>query len=382
MTIFYVTTTVHISSEFKEALGSTTHTFSVAKELRKLGHEVHIVSEQFEGDKEYEQIEGIHIHRLLRGGGVMSSRAVKQSSWIRVLKKFKIFPNMILARKVARLIKQAQADIVLERGHSLGVGAMAARLSGRPFVLEVIDHIFSPYSLKKSAAVIAYTTIFFPEQYKEKVTLVHAGYDPTLFYPLETKKKYDVAFVGSFKEWEGLEDLVEAAKIVVQERPQTRFLLIGSGVRYETVNRMISKSGLQTNFTLAGKIPLRDVSSYLCEASIGVAPYNTSLSHKGEFDKYGFYFSPLKIFEYMACGLPIVATGYPIIQRIVTPEVGLTFPPEDIRALAGQLLALLNQPEQIKQMAFHNIQLSRHYTWSAVADTINQQLGAAIVVRE
>ncbi len=371
MRICYVATTVHISRGLKEAIGATTHTYAVAKELAKLGHEVHIVSERFEGDLEYEKIGKLHIHRLLRGI-VRSSRQVKKSRWRKFLKILKFIPNFLLGIKVSRLVRKYNCDLILERAHSLGVGAVASFLSAKPLILEVIDYIYSKFSALRAKSIIAYTKIFFSPWIRKKVFIVEAGFDPEIFYANDLPLKYDVCYAGSFKEWDGLEDLVRAARKILARFPGTKFILLGGGVREKKVKELIRFYGLEKSFILTGRKPLKKVVDYINQSKICIAPFNVTRSKKGRFAKYGYYFSPLKIFEYMACGKPIVATNYPKIRSLVSKKSGLLFKEGSIPDLASKICWLLSRPKKIKEKGEYNKKLAQKYTWASVVRKINE----------
>lgn len=365
MKICYVTTTVHISKDLKEAIGATTHTYAIASELTKLGHEVHIISEKFKGDKDDEVINGLRIHRLLRAI-VKPSKEIKKSRLRKLARFFKFIPNFLLGLKVASLVKRYKCDLILERAHSLGVGAIASLMTGKPLILEVIDYIYSKISAQIAKYIIAYTKAFFNPRIQKKVCLVEAGYDPRIFKPKDLPIKYDVCYVGAFKEWDGLEDLVEAGRLVVRQRAEIKFLLVGDGVRRKVTEDLIKKYGLENNFILTGRIPLDQVPDYICQSKITVAPFNIKRSEKGKFLKYGYYFSPLKIFEYMACGKPIMATSYPKISNIIKEKSGLLFKEGDTKDLADKTLYLLSHPELMKKISDYNIELAKKYTWAMV----------------
>lgn len=369
MTIAYITTTVHISKDLKEALGSTTHTYAIASELSKLGHEVHIFSEKFEGDSDYEKFNDLHIHRLKRGV-VKSSQEIKKSNIRKVAKYFKFITNYLLARRITRAVKETECNLILERAHSLGVGAIVSKLSKKPLILEVIDYIYSKKSAKRAKSIIAYTKSFFKEDIKEKVKIVTAGYDPTIFYPMEEKNEYDVCYVGSFKEWDGLEDLIEAIRIIKKKKPDFRTLLIGDGIRFNNIKEFVKKFSLEKNITLTGKISLREVSRYIAKAKICAAPYNIKRSERGEFEKYGFYFSPLKIFEYLACGKPIIATEYKKISEVINEENGELVKEGDVGDLSDKILKLIEKRD-LDIIKKNNLDLANKYTWGKVVKEID-----------
>lgn len=370
MKICYVATTVHLTKDLKEALGATTHTYAVASGLSELGHKIYIISEKFEGDLDYEEIGSLHIYRFFRGI-VKSAREVKKSKIVRFVRYFRIFPNFLLALKVAEIIKKHNCDIILERAHSRGVGALASYLSGKPLVLEVIDFIFSQFAVRRAKAILAYTRDFFNPSIQKKVYLVSAGVDPKIFYPIKTETKYDICYVGAFKEWDGLEDLVLAVKLVQNKKKDLKVILIGKGVRFMEIKKLIKKYNLENNFVLSGKIPLRKVNRLISQSKICIAPYNIKRTKKGAFQKYGFYFSPLKIFEYLACGKPIVATGYPMIKKIISSENGELTYEDDVKDLAKKILFLLNKRD-LDKISQKNLALAKKYTWKNVVKEIDQ----------
>jgi glycosyltransferase involved in cell wall biosynthesis len=88
--------------------------------------------------------------------------------------------------------------------------------------------------------------------------------------------------------------------------------------------------------------------SYLRLAHIGVAPYQPK--HLPEM-KLGFYWSPLKIFEYMATALPVISLDVPPVAEIIRPgEEGLLVPEGDEDALADAIEALLCDPARARSL--------------------------------
>lgn len=369
MRIAYIATTVHLSSSQSEALGSTTHTLAVARELKKMGHELFLFSERFDMEPTQEDLEGLRIIRLLRAG-VTSSVKIKKSKWRRILKIGRIVPNFWLAWQIRRIIKKENIDIIFERAHSRGVGGLASLLTGKPLILEVIDNIFSKISIWRARKIIAYTKEFFSNRIKKKVVLVRAGFEKKFFYPIRSQKKYDFGYAGGFKEWDGLEDLVMAAKVLVSHQKSTNFLLIGDGERFEKVKNMIKEFGLENNFKLIGRVPIAEVSSWLAQVKVGVAPYNVKNSKKGGFEKFGFYFSPLKIFEYMGCGLPVLASNYQMIRKILPQGAGYLFEPGDTHDLAAKMLKLIQNDTARRSMKKNSIDQADQFTWRMVATSI------------
>jgi len=90
------------------------------------------------------------------------------------------------------------------------------------------------------------------------------------------------------------------------------------------------------------------------------------------------YTSPLKLFEYMALGKPIVSADVPAIRSVLSSgESALLVPPGDIAALAAAVRKLMEQPAMAAQLGGRARQLARQYSWQARAATLLRLAGDA-----
>ncbi|MBU0662768.1 glycosyltransferase family 4 protein, partial [Candidatus Micrarchaeota archaeon] len=269
------------------------------------------------------------------------------------------------------------------RAQSLGVGGIASLLTGRPLAVEVIDNLQSSLSLWRAGKIFAYTDVFFSENVKDKVSLVGSGFNTAIFRPAETRKEFDICYCGSFKEWDGIEDLVEAIELLKNKNKKKRdgktpkVLMIGKGARFANVREMVNKKGMGENFTFTGNVPLKTVPALINSASLCVAPFNVRGYMKGEFGRYGYYFAPLKVLEYMACGKPVVATNYEIIAGVLQKKEQL-FAEGNAAELARKLEALLADKKLQGELGSYNLQESKKHTWGKVAEHMNSEMEALI----
>lgn len=137
------------------------------------------------------------------------------------------------------------------------------------------------------------------------------GVDHTLFHPgvdgREFRKAIGVApkdllvgYAGSFQPWQGVLSLLRAFSVVARcERPSLRLLLIGDGEDLERARSLSKALSLERQVIFVGRRPHKEMPHALGACDILTAPYEHLES---------FYFSPLKIFEYMALGKPIIAS--------------------------------------------------------------------------
>jgi glycosyltransferase involved in cell wall biosynthesis len=100
----------------------------------------------------------------------------------------------------------------------------------------------------------------------------------------------------------------------------------------DTWETMLKASALESQFIFPGYVPYEQVPSYCAVMDICVAPYHRSTGDS----------SPVKIFDYLACGKPVVATDVGETSRFFTDSDAVVIvPPEDPAALAQGLISLL-----------------------------------------
>ena len=129
----------------------------------------------------------------------------------------------------------------------------------------------------------------------------------------------------------------------------------------------LTSRGLQSVTHFTGAVPPEQIPGLLATMDTAVAPYPTNLD---------FYFSPLKVVEYMAAGLPVVISRIGQLIDLVDDDItGLLCPPGDEAALANALERLWQSPDLRQRLGLTaRRHILPHYTWDRVA---NQILGIA-----
>jgi glycosyltransferase involved in cell wall biosynthesis len=95
-------------------------------------------------------------------------------------------------------------------------------------------------------------------------------------------------------------------------------------------------------------------------------------------DHFAYYASPLKLFEYMAVGRPIVSSDHPATAEVVRDgETALLVPPENDDALADALCRLYDDPALRERLGDAAKQESTQYSWQARAEHILQFINEA-----
>jgi L-malate glycosyltransferase len=175
----------------------------------------------------------------------------------------------------------------------------------------------------------------------EKVRVIYNGIDVEKFRtaardrnrlrPGSEHEKWIVLVGNMHSDVKGHRCLIEAATLIRQEFPETRFLLIGDGAQRANFERQVAERSLQGNFSFLGRRD--DVPRILACCDIGVLPSEAE----------GL---PNAVLEYLAAGLPTVASRVGGNSEIIQDgETGLLVPPHDSSALAEKLLGLMRHPE-------------------------------------
>ena len=186
-------------------------------------------------------------------------------------------------------------------------------------------------------------------------------------------EKKIVCYCGNTYEGRGMELLLDAAK----RFRETEFLVVGGEERYIRQHRESARSRGLGNFTMTGLVPQSDVSSYLLASDILVLPYSSSMTIEGG-TKAGEFTSPLKIFEYMAAGKPIVATEIPSVLEILeSGRNSVIVPPDDPGEFFDAVSSLIDDPDTRARISRNALSDVQQYTWKKRVEKIMTGLGIA-----
>ena len=142
-----------------------------------------------------------------------------------------------------------------------------------------------------------------------------------------------IGFVGSLKPWHGLDLLMNAFSELNASGSPSKLVLIGDGPLRGALESEAAARKLSEHVILTGALAHSDIPSASAALDILVAPY-PEMEH--------FYFSPLKVYEYMATGKPIVASRIGQISEILEHDkTALLVPAGDVKALASAIQRLL-----------------------------------------
>ena len=173
-----------------------------------------------------------------------------------------------------------------------------------------------------------------------------------------------LGFVGTLKPWHGVATLVEALALLDRSDPGGyRLLLVGDGPERASVLRLAEHLGVGPAVEHVGAVAPDAVGPLLHRMDVGVAPYPPLP---------GFYFSPLKVVEYLAAGLPVVASRLGQVPGLLAGgALGALVEPGDPGDLARAVAALrADEPRRRALRAQARAAVLAGHTWDAVVDRV------------
>jgi glycosyltransferase involved in cell wall biosynthesis len=185
-------------------------------------------------------------------------------------------------------------------------------------------------------------------------------------------------FAGAFRSWHGAIQLVQAVRLLRSEgRGDVSAVLIGEG---PTLPAARAEAAGVPGVSFTGAVPHAEMPAHLAAADVGVAPFDTAAHGPLSL---GFYWSPLKMFEYMATGLPVVAPATGRIPSLVREGVeGLLYTPADHVGLAGALRRLTDPALRTRLGTAARERALAEYSWAAHCRTLERAIEEARRRRE
>ncbi|MCD6434123.1 MAG: glycosyltransferase family 4 protein [Candidatus Diapherotrites archaeon] len=171
------------------------------------------------------------------------------------------------------------------------------------------------------------------------------------------RNKKVVCLVSSFQPWHGVIETIKLA--VKKEFGNVVFLLIGNGPLYEKAKSLVKEKNLERRVKLLGSMEQKRLAKYIKASDVCIAPFTLNFA---PLAKYGFWWNPLKLYEYMAAGKPIVSFNFAEVRKIVG-KAALLAKPNDFNDFANKLRMLLSNSNLRRKLHREAEKLSKENTW-------------------
>ena len=357
------------------------------------GHDVHIVAP--EGPTSPPDASEAGSKGLTRNGD-------SQLRIVRVTRPRRFF-EWTAVRKIQRLAERVCPDVVIERFYTFGgAGIWAAHTLGLPAVLEVnsparrypgswrdrIDRLtvvapvqrWRQQQLTWSDAIYATSKHLLPPELQESVTVVTNGVDTGRFCPAASRPEAGgplrCVYASSFRSWHGALDLVQAVSICVTRGIDLRVTCLGTGPMWRHARDAARRAGVLDVMQFLGSVPYADVPSHLAQADVGLAPFNPAAFPALQL---GWFWSPIKIFEYLAAGLAVVTIGIRELRELLPTSVARFYSPGDVEGLAHTIEAVAADRETLQRLQRASRVLAEtRYTWGHQAAAVESVLQRVI----
>jgi glycosyltransferase involved in cell wall biosynthesis len=377
--------------------GASIHIRSFVQALAALGHEVTVVGTKVSSPESFEAATHTAVFRApLAPWNRTLLRAIKASN--RLLGRapghgrdvIRAFHNSEFLRVAGKCATQSSPGFIYERYSLWGTaGERLARKRSIPLVLEVNSPLayeeqkYRDGSLFPSLARRAERRIWqradllvavskaFCSHFEDagvaqdKIRILPNAVDRSLIRPdldgaslpgrLKLDGQFVVGFLGSFKAWHGVGLLFRAFAQLRRKDASYHLLLVGDGPMRAALEDEARRSGLQDSVTFVGSVPHEEVPRYLAIMNVAVAPYPPLEE---------FYYSPLKLYEYMAAGRAIVASKIGQVGEVLSDGLtALLYDPGDDEALIGCLQRLRGDENLRKELGKNARMACAENTW-------------------
>jgi glycosyltransferase involved in cell wall biosynthesis len=258
---------------------------------------------------------------------------------------------------------RARGERLVFYARHLRLAVTAARNARGPLVVEL--HRFEEKARQAAQAADALVAITRPlrdqlvESFGLKIptVVIPDAVDLDRFQPPHEAGPPRLVYIGQLQEWKGVDVLIralaalpEVSALVVGGRP-------GEDPRRDALQALALREGVADRIEWTGFLRQADIAPRLRRGDVGVVP-----TRRDEGQNVAA--SPLKLFEYMAAGLPVVASDMPSLRDVIrSGENGVLFPEGNPGALAQQVRPLL-EPATYARLSAASRAEAKGHTWS------------------
>lgn len=384
-----------VDHPFEAPLGYSIRPKQLSVHLAKLGCEVHVLSPI---DVRYKFSNNLILH------GISSHKAIFMKRLHRLLRKTyknSVFARYLYRRRVLNRLAKQLADSLYLKVKNCGaevlqgekeIAAMAAVILGKRLGIPVVADIHGllaeeavQYGFIESGGREYFESIAFVSEVlceSDAVVVVSeslkdylvksSGIDDRKIFTVPNAGTFrgiirsskamprNIVYAGILEPWERVELAIKSMLYVTKVKREARLLIAGTGSIEKDLVKLVNRLKLNDYVSFIGTIPYEKVAGFLAQGDVAVLPSTTDIVRKVA--------CPIKLFDYLAIGLPVVTiNGLWWSDFVRLHGVGLASDDEP-KSFANAINELLSSPDKISVMSKNAVKLvKQQYNWREMA---------------
>ncbi len=175
-------------------------------------------------------------------------------------------------------------------------------------------------------------------------------------------EQFTVGYTGHLYKGRGISLILEIAK----RMPEISFLIVGGEpLDVGKLQQKVIQNNLQ-NVMVTGFVPNAELPAYQAACDVLLMPYQSQVSASSGGD-IGRYLSPMKLFEYLASGRAICSSDLPVLREIISPELAMILPADEVDAWVAAIRKLVDDPALRETLGSSARSAANDYSWDARA---------------
>ena len=206
----------------------------------------------------------------------------------------------------------------------------------------------------------------------DDIEVISNGANTSIFRPMEQNNARErlsldrnalyTCFVGNLVEWQGVEILINAIPSVLNECSNARFLILGDGPLRNDLEILAKALKVYDKIDFKGFVQYLEVPFYINSSNLCVAPF---IKDRNQITGL----SPLKVYEYLSCGKPVISSNISGIRDIFDEsKCGFLVEPEESTELAKAIVRMLKNKDLQSQMGLNGRRyIVENHSWTVAA---------------
>lgn len=352
-----------------------------AETLVKDGHEVDAIVLRRPGQVSREVIEGVHVHRILE-------RVKNEKHPLTHLKRLLTFFALSACVLTVRHLKSRYDIIHVHSVPDFQVFAtFIPKLMGACVILDIHDIVPELYASKfnisqrsplfRLLVLVERLSVAYSDHviianhmwhqrlarrsgYPERCTTILNYPDPAIFYrrprTVTKGKSFLICYPGTLSAHQGIDLVIKAMALLGGKTPNLKFLILGDGIERERLTAMVKEHHLEDQITISGGAPIEKVAEIMANVDLGVEP-----KLKSSFANEAL---STKILEFMAMGVPVLASDTCIHRLYFREDLIQFFESENVGDLAAKILLLMHDSDKYNALRARGISFAELNNWN------------------